>query len=86
MVLGKFLPDQVGDMVLLAAIIQRNDNQTTRQVISAAAASEMMEKDGFRSIAFLATSDSVAVSVIVVYEQNDGRVEVFTQVIPLVPL
>jgi len=76
------LVDDTNGGSLLAAIIQRGDNDT--HVIAAAATHLMMENDeGRRSLIFPTPTELDAIAVTAVYEKEDETFEVFKHIFTL---
>ncbi|KAL7555882.1 hypothetical protein ACA910_021024 [Epithemia clementina (nom. ined.)] len=82
--------DRLGHRSLLAGIVLKkkkkvndNDNQTPTEVISAAAAPEMIGLGNMRHLAFWKTTgeDNDHIAIVAVYETDDGAFEVFEKII-----
>ena len=67
--------DNDGSRSLLAGIVQRNDNK--KDVISAAASPDMMDRQNFKILSFTKPSNVDGIRVFAVYENDDEKVEVF---------
>lgn len=72
-----------GDMHLVAAIIRRNDGPAGTTVIAASAATDMVEEDGKRILAFLTPPGVKNISILAIYENEHEAVQVFHQSIAL---